>query len=111
MSKRPPDESSASPSAAANGQPDPADATDLTSEETVEITPDDVEKTLEDASANPAISTPGHQTPPSRETASNPKVPLEQSDTDQTSTIDAPYCLAANTLIELLLRRGTRRWS
>ena len=100
MSKRPHDESSASPSDAVNDQPDQADPTEITSDATIDVTPGSAGQTLGAASADCAASSASQDPAAPEKTLSDANLPSGETDADPGATVDSPNAASDNTTSE-----------
>ena len=100
MTKRPPDESSASPLDAANDPPAQADLTEATPEATVDVTPGDARQTPGDPGADRVESTSSQHPSTPEKTGSDANLPSGETAADLGATVDSPSGLADNTAIE-----------
>ena len=100
MAKRPPEASSASPSDAVNDQPDQTDPTEITSDATVDVTPDNVGQTLGGASAARVESTASQEPAAPEKTGSEANLPSGETDADLGATIASPRGVPDHTTSE-----------
>ena len=101
MTRRPSDESSASPADTANDPPAQTDSGAPKPEATLDLTPDNAGQTLGSSSADP-VKSPASQSPsPPEKTHSDLKLPAEQTDADLGATIDSDRAPSDNTSSEI----------